>query len=147
MTTEKNAKSFVAQHGDGLSQAEIDAAVEFMAGAEEKYSIKIIVAGGLGYLKVTAWMQALDREWYFEGDAGATTVAGLGVYWGHCYSRNIALLVREARRFQVNATSPFPPFGYVNVNFFDDHSKLLGHAHGGGLAVLNCVGGGTGTWK
>lgn len=145
MTKNQTAEAFVAAHGGDLSEAEAAAAVELLTGHEERYNISVIVAGILGYLKVTVNMEANGRSYFFEGNAGATSLIGTGAYWGHCYTKDVSRMVRDSFSFNVNAVSFIA--GYVNINFFDEKSNFLGHAHAGGVAALTCTGGGNGSWR
>ena len=148
MSENQNVADFIAAHGDNLSEAELAVATEFLSGHEERFGVKVIVAGIAGYLKVTVNMNVTGRDWFFEGNAGATTLVAVGVYWGHCYTKDAARLTKDSRGFNINAITAFPlPGGYVNINFFDGSSNFLGHLHGGGLTNLDCIGGGTGSWR
>ncbi|WEJ98196.1 MAG: VapA/VapB family virulence-associated protein [Candidatus Sphingomonas phytovorans] len=146
MTKHQNPRDFVAASGGDISEKEAEFAVEFLSGQEERYNIEVTVAGIAGYLKVTINMDVNGRSWFFEGNAGATTLVAVGKYWGHCYTKDVARLTKDSHGFNINAVSIFPA-GYVNVNFFDGSSNFLGHAHAGGLTNLTCTGGGTGSWR
>ena len=146
MTERKDAEAFVVAHGKDISETEAAAAIEFLTGHEDRYYVEVIVAGIGGYLKVTVNRRVDGRDWFCEGTAGATSLISLGKDWGHCYTKDVARLLKTSAGFNVNAVAVLIG-GYVNVNFFDGNSQFLGHLHGGGLSNLVCTGGGTGSWR
>ena len=61
---------------------------------------------------------------------------------GDVYTSDLSKMLSETKTFQINATPV-----YVNVNFFDGSSNLLGNFQSGAVSVVVGTGGGTGTWE
>ena len=78
----------------------------------------------------------------FYGNAGGIGGLGGGSTNGDIYTDDINKLFRETVSFQFNSA-----FVYLNVNFFNAHSQLLGNYQGGGVGICGGTGGGSGYWS
>lgn len=142
----QKARAFVESLKGDMSKADTESAVNMIAA--QRYSVKITASALAGFVKVECWMDVNGTQYAFEGRAFGTTLVGGATYWGHVYTNDVEKLVGKTNNFNVNAVTVFPA-GYVNVNFFDADSKILGHAHGGGVSspAFTFTGGGVGAWR
>lgn len=117
-------------------------AVSAMQAADTAYPISNgSIIGGVFYVRVTAAITVNGRVYNFYGNGGGLFTPGGGALMGDIYTSDAVRLVTTTVSFQVNATPV-----YVNVNFFDNSSNLLGSLHTGAVSTVVGIGGGTGSW-
>lgn len=137
------ASDFAALVGDKMPSNAVDAAVAAMLATSTKYSISNgSIVGGVFYVRITCDISVNGKNHAFVGNGGGLFSPGAGALLGDIYTDDVNRLVASTVSFQVNATPV-----YVNVNFFDDHSNLLGHLQTGAVSIVTGTGGGKGSWS
>ncbi|MHA7135615.1 VapA/VapB family virulence-associated protein [Oerskovia turbata] len=131
---------FQASVQGALEQDKIDAAVERLRSGQPSYPANGTAVGMIFYYRLTVDIPASNKQ--FVGNAGGIGGLGGGGFWGDVYTDDLDRLFRTTVSFQFNATPV-----YLNVNFFDGSSNLLGNFQSGGIAVLVGTGGGSGGWS
>ncbi|WP_172685869.1 virulence-associated protein VapP [Prescottella equi] len=106
---------------------------------QQQWTVNGVLASALVYQRLTLTVEGGEK---FEGYAGGLSIPGAGIVWGTLFTDDIQRLYDGTESFEFNAVGP-----YLNVNFFDGRSTLLGHAQLGGVSSVIGIGGGTGTWK
>lgn len=107
-------------------------------GAQQQWAVHGVLASALVYQLLTL---TVDGGEQFQGYAGGVSFPGGAAVWGTLFTDDIQRLYDQTASFQFNAVGP-----YLNVNFFDRHGTLLGHAQLGGVSSVIGIGGGSGTW-
>lgn len=133
------ARDFRASLKEVMDEARIDKLLSEMASFDQKYNAQCPIASAVFYVFVAPSIYDGKSA---EGHGGGLFTPGGGGSWGHVYTKDLERLYRDTISFQVNATAV-----YLNVNFFDGYSNLLGHYHGGGVGTVAGTGGGTIRWK
>lgn len=134
------AKDFKASMKDVMSEAQIDKTLSEMASFTNQYAAQCQIASTIFYVFITPAVEGGQNG--VDGHGGGLFTPGGGGSWGHLYTDDIERLYRDTISYQVNAAA-----AYLNVNFFDGHSNLLGHYHGGGVGTVVGIGGGTIRWR
>lgn len=126
-----------------MPDALVENAVAAMEAADGKYPISNgSIIGGIFYVRISAAIEVNGRLYNFFGNGGGLFTPGGGAVMGDIYTSDPVRLVTSTVSFQVNATPV-----YVNVNFFDNSSNLLGHLQAGAVSTVVGTGGGTGSWS
>ena len=133
------AHDFATSMHGAMDQRKIDAVVKALQTPSTAYPAQGEVASLIFY---TRWGITVTNGESFTGNAGGIGSAGGGGLWGDIYTDDIDALYNNTVSFQYNATAV-----YVNVNFFDGDSNLLGNFQAGALSTLLGVGGGSGSWS
>jgi hypothetical protein len=140
---EKNFKAVVADFKEAakgrFEDNQIEQIAKDMSTFTNRYAAQCPIASAVFYVFANCIVEGGKSA---EGHGGGLFTAGGGGSWGHLYTNDIDRLYRDTISFQVNATNV-----YINVNFFDANSNLLGNYHGGGIGTVVGVGGGTVRWK
>ncbi len=105
---------------------------------QQQWTVQGVLASALVYQRLKLNVEGGET---FEGYAGGLSFPGGAMVWGTLFTDNIQRLYDRTESFEFNAVGP-----YLNVNFFDGHSAILGHAQLGGVSSVIGIGGGTGTW-
>lgn len=134
------ANDFATSLHGKMDQDKIDAAVNFILKTSTAYHATGSVICGIFYLK---FQISITGGKTFNGDAGgACFPPGAGAILGDVYTDDRERLYRDTVSFEFNAAAV-----YLNVNFFDRNSNLLGHLQSGAVSLISGVGGGTGRWS
>ena len=145
ITVDKNliAHDFATAYHGKMSQNQIDSAVASILSAQSKYPISNgSIIGGIFYVRLTCDITVNGKNHAFIGNGGGLFTPGGGAVLGDVYTDDATRLVTSTVSFQINATP-----AYVNVNFFDGSSHLLGNLQAGAVSIVTGTGGGTGTWS
>lgn len=78
----------------------------------------------------------------FNGEAGGISVPGAGAFFGDLF---ITTTVEELFDRTVSFAFVSTPV-YLNIMFFDNDNRLLGHLQSGGVSIVTGTGGGSGKW-
>jgi hypothetical protein len=139
-------------HKGKLSDAQIEEGVKSLSGAmnaaqqaaaQAKYGAKATIVTTFGWVRVTVEVNGGKS---CEGNGGGVFGLGGGVFGGDVYTDDLQRLYKDSVSFQVNLVGMV----YLNINFFDGNSNLLGSFQGGGFSPWTSgVGGGklTTTWR
>jgi hypothetical protein len=145
ITPDKNliAHDFVTTFHGRMPQDQIDSAVEALLTTQSSYPISNgSIIGGIFYTRITCDIDVNGKNYAFVGNGGGIFTPGGGALLGDIYTNDPVRLVTSTVSFQVNATPV-----YVNVNFFDDSSNLLGNLQVGAVSTVVGTGGGSGSWS
>lgn len=135
-------RDFAATVAGKMPSADIDRAVATLLAAQARYPISNgSIIGGIFYTRITCDIVVNGKSYAFIGNGGGLFTPGGGALLGDIYTDDAARLVSSTVSFQVNATPV-----YVNVNFFDGNSHLLGNLQTGAVSVVTGTGGGKGSW-
>jgi hypothetical protein len=127
-----------AAHGK-MDKETIHSITSTMMAATTGYAANGSIASMIFYIKVG--VSVTDGK-SFQGDGGGAFTPGGGALFGTIYTDDLNSLYANTVSFQINATSV-----YVNINFFDSNSNLLGHFQSGAVSTVNGIGGGKGSWS
>ncbi|WP_414570407.1 VapA/VapB family virulence-associated protein [Nostoc sp. CCY 9925] len=133
------AHDFLVSVHDKLDQDKIDAAVKSILGTTSSYGANGNVASLIFYLQ---FQVNINNGKSFNGKAGGLSSAGGGALFGDVYTDDLNRLYANTVSFQFNATPV-----YLNINFFDSNSNLLGNFQSGGISTVLGIGGGSGSWS
>lgn len=137
------ASDFAASVGDKMPSDVVDRAVAAMLATTSKYPISNgSIIGGLFYVRISCDISVNGKHHSFIGNGGGLFTVPGGALLGDIYTDDASRLVASTVSFQVNATPV-----YVNVNFFDGSSNLLGNLQSGAVSFVTGVGGGSGSWS
>ncbi len=78
----------------------------------------------------------------FVGNGGVTQPFGGGWFSGTLQTDDIDALYKNTVRYNINGA-----LAYLNINFFDANSNLLGTLHSGSVSNFLGTGGGDGSWS
>lgn len=110
---------------------------------ESHYPVTGSIIGGLVYSRVELSLKSPDGKTHnFIGNAGGLFTAGAGALFGDLYTSDLDAVLKNTASISIIATPV-----YVNINFFDSHSTLLGNLHVGATSTVVGAGGGTGNWQ
>lgn len=113
--------------------------LEHVAKFNEDYPISGSIFSAIFYISLQLYVDEYSKK--FTGDGGGAFTPGVGPLTGDLYTDDRNKLFSETISFEVNATAV-----YVNVNFFDGDSNLLGSAHMASVSTVTGIGGGKGAW-
>jgi Rhodococcus equi virulence-associated protein len=145
ITADKNliAHDFASTYHGRMPQDQIDDAVRTLLTTQASYPISNgSIIGGVFYTRITCDITVNGKNYAFVGNGGGLFTPGGGALLGDVYTDDAARLVASTVSFQVNATPV-----YVNVNFFDGSSNLLGNLQVGAVSTVVGTGGGSGSWS
>ncbi|WP_445721753.1 VapA/VapB family virulence-associated protein [Flavobacterium sp.] len=121
-----------------MEEKQIEKIVSDMSSFTNRHAAQCPISSAVFYVWINVIVEGGKSA---VGHGGGLFTPGGGGSWGHLYTNDIERLYRDTISFQVNAAQV-----YLNVNFFDAHSNLLGSYHGGGIGTVRGIGGGTTKW-
>ncbi len=127
-------------HSSAETNGQLSFATEATAEQGYTYSVHGLVTSLAVYQHFSLTVE--DDGKTFTGDSGGISVPGVAVLKGTLFTEDLQRLYKDTVSFQYNAVGP-----YMNINFFDSHSTLLGHVQSGSIGTLTGIGGGTGGWR
>ncbi len=111
-----------------------------VTGSSAKQTI-IPFSGGIACTVFYVHIDLSTEGKHFEGNGGGVfTISGASLA-GNIYTADEKRLFNETSRFQVNGIG-----GYVNINFLNSSSEVLGSLHSAAIPGCLGIGGGTGNW-
>ena len=136
------AHDFATLYHGKMAQNEIDNAVATLLSAQTAYPISNgSIIGAIFYARYTCDITVNGKNYAGIGNGGGLFTPGGGAVLGDIYTSDAMRLVTSTVRFQINATPV-----YVNVNFFDGNSNLLGNLQAGAVSTVVGTGGGSASW-
>lgn len=136
------AHDFATLYHGKMAQKQIDDAVSSLLSAQTAYPISNgSIIGGIFYARYTCDIVVNGKNYAGIGNGGGLFTPGGGALLGSVYTSDPVRLVTTTVSFQINATPV-----YVNINFFDNHSNLLGNLQVGAVSTVVGTGGGTASW-
>lgn len=137
------AHDFATAYHGRMVQSQIDSAVAAIMGTATAYPISNgSIIGGIFYVRYTCDIVVNGKTYAGVGNGGGLFTPGGGAVLGDVYTDDPVRLVTNTVSFQINATPV-----YVNINFFDGNSNLLGHLQSGAVSTVVGTGGGTASWS
>jgi hypothetical protein len=133
------AQDFKSSLQGKLEGPQLDAAANAILSSQTKYSANGSVASAIFYLR---FQVSIKGGKTFNGNAGGISSPGGGALFGDVYTDDVNALYANTHSFAFQSTPV-----YLSIQFFDKHSKLLGHFQSGAVSTVAGTGGGTGGWS
>ncbi|WP_406276070.1 VapA/VapB family virulence-associated protein [Streptomyces sp. NBC_00191] len=139
------AHDFATSMHGAMDQRKIDATVEALLSFQTGYAATLTVWGAPWtkfQVAITGGKTFNGHTWTGNGNRIARPGDDPQSAPGTVCTDDINALYSNTTSCQYNATP-----AYVNINFFDDDSNLLGQFVSGSVSTLFGVGGGSGSWS